>query len=216
MANLMRDEGKAARIAVSLVLVLLGGLVLFDSTVGSRLVQLATLAVLAVTLWNLKGYASDTKRLARMTAEQRDLTHQPCVVINRFSLRDATHIAAEKVHEKLEKKGMVVFPGVTPARPSAAVLPTDLHLENVGAGPALGIEFRKVDATGDRDPAVFIPHLKVGQEWRVVLAPKEEESWGIEIEYAAMSGIRFVSTYTLEGEVVRDFSTRKRETAGGE
>lgn len=181
----------------------------FSGQVFLALVQLGMLIAVAWTLYVLIGYARDTKRMAEASVLQQHLMHRPCVVVQGFKKREGMHIAWDQAETKFAAEGTPISPGHPPGNPSVVELDDDFRLLNTGLGPAFEIEVRKVDADGKEEYRVFIPHLKQGEAAPIGLEIKyeAEELWKLRIEYLGLSGARFVSSYSLEGAVVRGFET---------
>jgi hypothetical protein len=175
----------------------------------AAVVQIAVLAVLAWTLHVLIGYAKDTKTIATVSEEQRDLVLRPCVVLERFEQREPIRIAMDQAIKELDQQGKNPFPSLPVSQPAATEIGRDLRITNVGVGPAISVKVFKVDADGNCSYDVLFPHLGIGQgvPLGLTIGYKDDESWTLEIRYDGTSGASFFSRYTIEGKVVRDFST---------
>jgi hypothetical protein len=169
--------------------------------------------VLVVTVIVLGIYARDTRRIARATVEQRNLTHRPCVVIANLKLREGIKVAMEQALEDNPQPAWKPFQD----SPSMFVLPTAISLENVGMGPALSIEAYRLGPDRKRTSRLVIAHLKVGAVIGLDPTPsfKNSEEWIFEIAYQGVSGVKFFSRYTLAGNLVSDFAIRTDEAPIG-
>ncbi len=172
-------------------------------------IQFWTLIVLTLTLLVLGKYAWDTAQIAKAAVEQRELMHRPLVVIPELRPRDSIVVAFEQATTTTAEKKPDLL-GFEPSQPSIAELPRDLHLENVGMGPAFDIKIRDKDQNGVANYRVFLPHLKVGEPFALVLAiNRHRDKWKLEIEYEGLCGTRFVTVYELEEGVPRGLSVSR-------
>ncbi|MGA7991419.1 MAG: hypothetical protein WCC53_08315 [Thermoanaerobaculia bacterium] len=182
---------------------------ILSAPAAATLVQIAVLVVLALTLYVLVGYAKDTKAIAKVTAEQRDLALRPCVVLENFEPREPMRIAMEHAFRTIDQQNKNAFPSMPVSQPAALEIGGEQRITNVGVGPAISVKVFRVDAAGKPSSDVLFPHLGVNQVVGIgrMIDPAENESWYLEIRYDSASGASFFSRYLIEGRVPRGFST---------
>jgi hypothetical protein len=167
---------------------------------------------LAWTLDILIRYANDTRRLADIATAQRGLTHRPCVVIAQYHGREA-----------LEMTTGAAFAAINAGHPTElgratmAELPSIIELKNVGLGPALKLEAKKSVGGRQAGMSVFFPHLapeNAPTKWTPRIKNEARgTNWNIEISYLGLSGARFTTRYSLDGELIVDIDPDAIEEA---